>query len=217
MSNTKTYSPREEKANYLTHALGVLIVIVSAFVLIKKGVDAGNGWAVFSYALFSFGMLACMLSSTIYHYIKNPELKAFVRHFDHGSIYLLIASSYTPFTLILLRNESFWGWGLFILVWVIAFVGIGLNFKKMKRNNHIKTFSYVLMGMVVFIAAKPLIRVAIEENCVDSLYWLLAGGIFYIVGSFIYAFAKREFSHAVFHVFVLLGLVSHIVATYLIF
>lgn len=214
MSNPKSYSLREEKANYLTHAFGVIMVIVAAYLLLIRAFEAQNNWAVLSYSVFSIGMLTCMLSSTIYHYVQKPDLKAFLRHFDHGSIYLLIASSYTPFTLILLREESFWGWGLFALVWFIALVGIGFNFRKLKANDHFKTASYVLMGLVVLIAVKPLINAAVAQDCVDSLIWLAAGGAFYIIGSFIYALAKKEFSHAVFHIFVLLGLASHIVAAY---
>jgi hemolysin III len=118
--------------------------------------------------------------------------------------------------LILIRNKGYWGWGLFILVWLIAFTGIGLNFRKLRANNHLKTVSYVLMGLVAFIAIKPLIEVAVQRDCVDSLYWMLAGGLFYIVGAVFYALAKKEFIHAVFHVFVLLGLACHIISAGLI-
>lgn len=216
MENRKFYSDREEKANYLTHAFGVLMSVVAILALLHRAVVAGNGWAIVAYSIFGFGMLACMLSSTLYHFIKNPEQKAVLRHFDHGSIYILIASSYSPFTLILIRNEGFWGWGLFALVWLIALIGIGFNFRTLKANNHLKTASYVLMGLVLLIAVKPLIEVALAENCLDALVWLGAGGIFYIAGSFFYALAKHEFVHAIFHVFVLFGLASHIIAAYLI-
>lgn len=214
--NKKNYTLREEKANYLTHALGVVIAIIGTAVLIRKAAAADDVRAIVAYAIFGVGMLASMLSSTIYHYVQRPDLKAVLRHFDHGSIYLMIAASYAPFTLILMRNEGFWGWGMLALVWLIAIVGIAFNFREMKANNHIKTASYVLMGMTVFIAAKPIVTAAVEQNCVNSLYWLLAGGVFYVIGSVIYAMAKREFVHAVFHVFVLLGLVSHIISAWLI-
>jgi hemolysin III len=161
-------------------------------------------------------MLACMLSSTIYHYVQEPKLKTFLRHFDHANIYVLIAASYSPLTLILLRDESKWGWGLFIMIWFFALIGIGLNFGKIKSNSHLKTASYVLMGLTAFIAVKPLIDAALLKDCVDVLYWMGAGGVFYIAGSFFYALAKHEFVHAIFHIFVLLGLACHIVAAYLI-
>lgn len=216
MNSTKSYTKREEKANYLTHALGALIAVIATILLVDRAMDAGNVWAIVAYSIFGLGMLVCMLSSTIYHYTQNPERKRVLRHFDHGSIYLLIASSYSPFTLILIREEGYWGWGLFALVWLTALVGIGFNFRTLKANNHLKTASYVLMGMIVLIALKPMIEVAMAKDCLATLYWLGIGGVFYIAGSFIYALAKREFVHAVFHIFVLLGMVSHIIAAWLI-
>ncbi|NLZ95299.1 MAG: hemolysin III family protein [Bacteroidales bacterium] len=216
MENIKLYSEREEKANYLTHALGVLMAIVGTYILVYKASDAGNSWAIIAHSVFGFGMFICMLSSTIYHYVQEAKTKKVLRHFDHASIYLLIAASYSPFSLILLRQEGMWGWSLFILVWLIALVGIGFNFRPIKKNSHLKTASYVLMGMTALIAIKPTIRVAIENDCVTALYWLAAGGVFYIIGAVIYALAKKEFVHTVFHVFVLLGLGSHIISAYLI-
>ena len=216
MENFKFYSPREEKANYLTHAFGVLMAIVGTYLLVSKASAAGNNWAILAHSIFGFGMLVCMLSSTIYHYVQQPKTKAILRRFDHGSIYVLIAASYSPFSLILLREEGMWGWALFILIWIIALVGIGFNFRRMKKNSHLKTASYVLMGMTVLIAIKPTIRVAIENDCLPVLYWLAAGGVFYIIGSVVYALAKNEFVHTVFHLFVLLGLGSHILSAYLI-
>ena len=216
MENQKFYSPREEKANYLTHGFGVLMAIVGSYILISRASAAGNNWAILGHSIFGFGMLVCMLASTIYHYVQEPKSKALLRHFDHASIYVLIAASYSPFSLILLRQEVMWGWSLFIAVWVIAFVGIGFNFRPMKKNSHIKTASYVLMGMTILIAIKPTIRVAMENDCLPVLYWLAAGGVFYIIGSVVYAMAKKEFVHTVFHLFVLLGLLSHIISAYLI-
>lgn len=216
MQNFKFYSKREEKANYMTHAFGVLMALGATVVLLHRSVAAGNNIAIAAYSIFGFGMLACMLSSTIYHFTQEPKRKAVLRHLDHGSIYVLIASSYSPFTLILMRNEGFWGRGIFTLIWLTALVGIGFNFRTLKANNHLKTASYVLMGMIVLIAIKPLVDVALEKDCLAVLYWLGAGGIFYIAGSTFYALARHEFSHAVFHLFVLLGLACHITAAWLI-
>lgn len=216
MDPSKFYTKREETANWLTHFLGVLIGIAGTILLIKKAIEYQNNWAILAFSIFGFGILACMLASTIYHYVQTLKTKALLRHFDHGSIYVLIASSYSPFTLILLRNEGFWGWGLFILVWIIAFVGIGFNFGKLKANSHWKTASYVLMGLLIIVAIQPSIKVASATNSLNVLLWILIGGVFYIAGAVIYALAKREFSHAVFHVFVLLGLVSHIWAAWLV-
>ncbi len=216
MSNQKFYSPREERVNWLTHAFGVIMAIAAIVLLLGKSISADNGWATLAYSIFGFGMLACMLASSVYHFVQQPNRKARLRHFDHASIYLLIAASYSPFTLVLLRESQYWGWLLFGLVWAIALVGIGVSFGKLKKNSHLKTASYVIMGLVVLVAFKPLIETANQKNCIEVIYWLVAGGVFYIVGAVIYALAKREFVHAVFHVFVLLGLASHIVSAYLI-
>lgn len=216
MTSLKSYSKREEKANYLTHAFGVLMAAIATIVLLHKAIEADNGWAVVAYSIYGFGMLACMLSSTIYHYVQEPKAKTFLRHFDHGNIYVLIAASFSPLTLILLRNAGLWGWGLFAFVWLFALIGIGLNLGEIKTNSNLKTASYVLMGLSLFIAIKPLIEVALSKDCVAVLYWMGVGGLFYIIGSFFYALARHEFVHTIFHVFVLLGLACHIIAAYLI-
>lgn len=216
MSLEKFYTLREERANYLTHGLALLISITATILLLRKAIIAEDDWALFAYALFGFGMIACMGSSTVYHYVQEPVRKAKLRHFDHASIYLLIAASYSPFTLILLREEQFWGWLLFSLVWLIAIVGITLSFRPLRRNSHLKTISYVMMGLIVLVAFRPIIEVAGTNNSMEIVYWIVAGGICYITGAAIYATAKKEFAHAIFHLFVLLGLASHIYAAYLI-
>ena len=137
MSNEKFYTPREEKANYLTHAAGVVMALVATIILIYKATVADNRWAMLAYSIFGFGMVACMLSSTLYHFVKEPKRKAQYRHFDHASIYLLIAASYSPFTLILLREEQFWGW-LFRTGLEHPVVGIAISFGQLKRNSHLK-------------------------------------------------------------------------------
>lgn len=216
MTKEKFYTLREERANYLTHGFGVLMSFAAAILLIGKAVVAGNPRAVVAFALFGLGMIGCMGTSTLYHYVQEPQRKAKLRHFDHAAIYLLIAASYSPFTLILLRDEPFWSWLMFTLVWVIALTGICISFRPLKRNSHLQTTSYVVMGLIVLIAFKPLMEVAQRLDAMDTVIWLIGGGIFYIAGAVIYATARKEFVHAVFHLFVLLGLASHIYAAWLI-
>ena len=110
MKNEKFYTLREEKANWLTHGLGLLMGLAGAILLIGRAVAAGDQRAVVAYALFGVGMIGCMGASTLYHYVQEPLRKAMLRHYDHAAIYLLIAASYSPFTLILLRDEPFWSW-----------------------------------------------------------------------------------------------------------
>lgn len=216
MTKEKFYTLREEKANYLTHGFGVLMSFAAAILLIGKAVVADDSRAVVAFALFGLGMIGCMGTSTLYHYVQEPQRKAKLRHFDHAAIYLLIAASYSPFTLILLRDEPFWSWLMFTLVWVIALTGICISFRPLKRNSHLQTTSYVVMGLIVLIAFKPLMEVAQRLDAMDTVIWLIGGGIFYIAGAVIYATARKEFVHAVFHLFVLLGLASHIYAAWLI-
>lgn len=217
MTKEKFYTIREERANYLTHGFGLLMSIIATSILVNKAIIAEDIWAFSAYSLFGIGMVLCMASSTIYHFVQEPSKKQSLRHFDHAAIYLLIAASYSPFTLILLReDEPVWSWLLFSLVWMIALIGITISFRQLKRNSHLKTISYVFMGLVVLIAFKPLIEVASAKNSIEVIYWLVAGGVFYIAGALIYATAKREFVHSVFHIFVLFGLASHIYAAWLI-
>ncbi len=215
MQNTNFYTKREERANYITHAAGVAMALISTFILIRKGWVAHDSLAIVAFSIFGAGMITCMLASTIYHFVEEPVLKSQLRHFDHASIYLLIAASYSPFTFILLRDKILWSATVLILVWMIAIIGIVVSFKKLKRNSHLKTFSYVAMGFVVFIAFNPLIDSAKATDSMNVIYWLIAGGISYVIGAFIYATAKREFVHAIFHIFVLIGLACHIISAYL--
>ncbi len=212
----KFYTPREEKVNYLTHGVALLISIAATILLLRRAIIADNRWGIAAYALFGFGMISCMGSSTVYHYVQQPLLKLKLRHFDHAAIYLLIAASYSPVTLMLLREETYWGWALFAVIWMIAVAGIALSFRTLKKNSHLKTLSYVMMGLIVLMAFKPFIEVSAANDCMRVVYWIIAGGAFYITGALIYAMAKKEFIHAVFHLFVLLGLLSHIYAAWLI-
>lgn len=217
MTKEKFYTLREERANYISHGLGLLIGIVATAILVNNAFASNNIWGIIAHSIFGLGIVACMGSSTIYHFVQEPLKKAKLRHFDHASIYVLIAASYSPFTLILLKpEEPVWGWVLFSLVWIIAIIGITISFKPLKRNSNIKTTSYVFMGMVVLIAFKPLIDVAKAQNSIEVINWLIGGGIFYIIGAVIYAKAKREFIHSIFHLFVVLGLICHIYAAWLI-
>lgn len=216
MTEEKFYSEREERANWISHGIGLVMSGLATFMLLRKAVEAADGWSLIAYSLFGVGMMCCMASSTLYHYVQEPSWKARLRHFDHASIYLLIAASYSPFTLIVLREVDFWGWLLFGFVWGIALLGIIISFRPLKRNSHLKTASYVGMGLIVLVAFKPLIDVSRATDSMGVVYWLIAGGVFYIAGAFIYATARREFIHALFHLFVLLGLASHVYAAWLI-
>jgi hemolysin III len=206
------YSVREEKANTYSHAIGVVIAVIAGVLLIQKAVASHNVWAIGSEIVFSIFMATMFLSSTLYHAEKDEKIKPLRRKFDHAAIYAQIAGSYTPFTLIVLRENGAWGWTLFGVIWAAAAVGISLSFLKLKNGSKFETICYVAMGWVVVIAFKPLIDSLAATNSISVLYWLIGGGFFYTVGAVLYSFKKIQYTHAIWHLFVLGGSICHIIA-----
>jgi len=206
------YSAKEEKANTYSHAIGVVIAVIADVLLIQKAVASHNAWAIVSEIVFSIFMTIMFLSSTLYHAEKDEKIKPLRRKFDHAAIYAQIAGTYTPFTLIVLRENGAWGWSLFGVIWAAAAVGISLSFLKLKNGSKFETICYVAMGWVVVIAFKPLIDSLSAINSISSLYWLIGGGFFYTVGAVLYSFKKIQYMHAIWHLFVLGGSICHIIA-----
>ncbi|WP_085535841.1 PAQR family membrane homeostasis protein TrhA [Massilibacteroides vaginae] len=214
MTRARQYSPKEEAANALSHALGILLGIVSGYFLLKAAGDDLR--ATISVWVYLFGMLSCYILSTCYHASVAPKRKQFLQKLDHASIYLHIAGSYTPFTLITLRDEAWWGWGIFLFVWLSAIVGVILSFRKHTKHNHLETVCYVVMGCAILVALKPLLNALSAVGQTAAFYWLLGGGVSYIIGAVFYSFANMKYMHTVFHFFVLGGSVCHICAIYLV-
>ena len=206
------YSVKEEKANTYTHAIGVLFGIIAGFLLIQKAIGTGNYWAIASYSVYAVFMTLSYLTSTLYHIDKNRIRKKIRRKFDHAAIYAHIAGTYTPFTLVVLRQKDAWGWSLFAVIWMAAAAGITLSFLKLKNASKLETACYVAMGWVVVIAFKPLMDVLSANNSMPALYWLVGGGLFYTVGAVLYSFKKIQYMHAIWHLFVLGGSVCHALA-----
>lgn len=213
MRNRK-YSDREELANTWSHAVGIVLGIVAAYVLLSKALHSSDGWATGSTIIYLFGMLFSYLTSTFYHGFPEGGKKTLLRKFDHSAIYFHIAGTYTPFTLIVLRDVGAWGWSLFVLIWLAAIFGTVLSFRKLKTHSHIETVCFVTMGSAILIAIKPLMDTLNSIGRIDSLFWLIGGGISYIVGALFYSWTKREYMHTVFHLFVLGGSICHIIAIY---
>lgn len=205
----------EEVANVLTHGAGMLFGIAAIFILMVEAIRSGNPWVVGSFAVYAICMTLSYVTSTFYHASAQARRKRLLRRFDHSAIYLHIAGTYTPFTLIPLREEGWWGWGLFAIVWIAAIVGVWLSFRKMKKKDHLKTVCYLAMGWVVIIAFKPLWDVFEQSGSMASLYWLIAGGLSYTVGSLFFFFDKYRYMHPVWHLFVLGGTICHFMAIYL--
>lgn len=206
------YSAREEKANIITHAIGIPFGLIVTYILLHKAIPTHNYWLIISYLTYAIFMTSSYITSTLYHIETDEKQKVTRRKFDHAAIYLHIAGTYTPFTLVILRNEGVWGWSLFSVIWLAAIVGILLSFLNLKNSSKLETACYVAMGWVVVVAFKPLIDVLSANQAMPVFWWLVTGGLFYTVGAILYSLKKIEFIHAVWHLFVLGGSVCHFIA-----
>lgn len=217
MNKLKTYSHGEELANAISHAIGILLGVIAGYILLSKVSLRGGGfWEIGSVLVYLCGMLSCYAVSTLYHGSKEGKRKRLLQKFDHALIYVHIAGTYTPFTLITLRTEGLWGWSLFTFVWLSAIAGAIVSFKKSGKHSYVETVCYVVMGGSIFVAFKPLIDVLGRTGGLDALYWLIGGGISYIIGAAFYSLTKVKYMHTVFHLFVLGGSFCHIIAIYII-
>jgi hemolysin III len=169
-----------------------------------------DGWATFGVSLYLFGMLGSYIASTAYHALRaESKWKARLRKWDHAAIYWHIAGSYSPITLIALRDSG-WGWGLFIFVWTCAIAGTLVSFHKLKDHSNFETLCFIGMGLSVLVAFKPLL----ETASAAAVGWIIAEGVFYITGALFYSLHKRKYMHTVFHFFVLMGSLCHIIAVW---
>lgn len=197
--------PRWELANALTHGAGVVAALIGAAVLIVAASMYGGALEIVSTAVFSATMVLLYTASTLYHAAKRPEVKARLKVFDHCAIYLLIAGSYTPFTLIGLRGG--WGWSLFGVAWGLAVAGVVFKLFFTGRFPRISTAIYVGMGWMALVAINPML----ERLSGATLAWLVAGGVAYTAGTVFYH-NRRPYAHAVWHLFVLAGSICHFAA-----
>jgi hemolysin III len=197
-------TPAEEMASSLTHAFGAA---ASIFALILMVVRADGPLAVTSCVIFGSTLIILYLSSTIYHLVTGERIKEFLQLMDHSCIYLLIAGSYTPVTLLALGGG--WGWSLFGVVWGLAIAGIIFKAVTHGRNDHwISTAVYILMGWLVVIALRPLLN-SIETA---GFVMLAAGGLSYTLGVIFFVWEKMRFNHAIWHLFVMGGSACHVIA-----
>ncbi len=200
------YSPGEEIANSLTHGIGILLSIGGLGVLTAFASVFGSARHIVGVSIFGFTMVLLYTSSTLYHSIPIPRVKSILRLIDHSAIFLLIAGTYTPFTLITLQGP--WGWTLFGIVWAVAAAGIIFQTNLILRYPIISVVLYILMGWVVIVAIKPLT----ERIAPGGLALLFGGGMSYTFGVLFYAWRKLPYHHAIWHLFVLGGTVLHFFA-----
>jgi hemolysin III len=199
---------REEFASALTHGLGATAALAGGAVLITLAALYGDHWQLIASVVFGTSLLLLYVASTLYHAIQHPIVKARLKVFDHCAIYLLIAGTYTPFTLIGLRGQV--GWLLFAAIWTLALFGVVFKLFYTGRFKLLSTLIYIAMGWLVILAVKPLL--AALDNW--TFGWLLAGGIFYTLGTVFYHRPALHYSHAVWHLFVIAGSVCHYVAVF---
>lgn len=212
----KRYSNGEEWANTLSHAAGILLgVIAGYFLLVKAAGSNDSHWAVACVAVYLVGMLSSYVSSTWYHGSRPGRSKELLRKFDHGAIYLHIAGTYTPFTLLVMRHAGGWGWGIFAFVWLSTVVGFILSFTKLKEHSHLETFCYVGMGSAILVAMKPLLDCLSAMGASPAFWWLIGGGASYVLGAVCYSL-RKPYMHAVFHLFCLGGSIGHIIGIWMI-
>lgn len=205
----------EEIANVCTHGFGMCFGVTATVFLLVKAFQTGDPWVIASCLVYGVCMTLSYVTSTFYHASRQSRRKIALRRFDHSAIYLHIAGTYTPFTLVALRTEGIWGGLLFAIVWIAAILGVGLSFRKMKKKDHLKTACYLVMGWVVVIAFKPLIDVFQRTDSMEVLYWLIGGGLFYTVGTVFFYLDTYKYMHPIWHLFVLGGSVCHFISIYL--
>ncbi len=205
-SGKRAQSTGEEIANSVSHGVGLLAVVVAAPVLIGEAVQHGGAARLIGASVFASTVGLLYLASVLYHALPPNRANRIFQVLDHGAIFLLIAGTYTPFTLGVLHGA--WGWGLLGLVWSLALVGIVLQATRGVRYPRFSVGLYLAMGWVVLIAVKPLWLLMPAEG----LFWLLSGGIAYTPGVAFFAAERVRYSHFVWHLFVLAGTACHFIA-----
>lgn len=205
-TNIMGYTVGEEIANSITHGIGAGLSVAGLTLLVALAAIYGDVWRVVSFSIYGSSLVLLYLASTLYHSIQHPKVKRILRIFDHSAIYLLIAGTYTPFTLVSLRGP--WGWTLFGLVWGLALLGIAFKTVFIGRYEKLATAAYVLMGWLVVIAFKQML-VAIPPG---GIVWVVIGGVVYTLGVLFYAWEKLPYNHAIWHLFVLGGSACHFFA-----
>jgi hemolysin III len=203
MSHSRMYTVAEEVANAATHGVGLVLSLVAVPVLILTTAGRHDWLQVMGMSVFGATMIAVYTTSTLYHAVPHAEAKRRLRVADHIAIYLLIAGTYTPFTLGVLRGV--WGWSLLGVLWTLALVGVAFKLTLGMRFPRASTAFYVAMGWMCIVAIKPMMT----HIPGAGLFWLVAGGLCYTLGVPFYMMKGRRFTHAVWHVFVLGGSACH--------
>lgn len=207
-NNSRATHWREELANSLTHGFGTLIAIAGTVVLVVRAAMGGDALQIVSVSVYGATLILLYTSSTLYHAVTAAGAKRALKLLDHIAIYLLIAGTYTPFSLVGLGGV--WGWSIFGVIWALASVGAVLKVFLVGRYQGLSTAVYIGMGWIVIVAIAPLV----QSLAVPTLLWLLAGGLSYTAGTIFYLSRTLPFGHSIWHLFVLGGSVCHYVAVW---
>ena len=204
-ATVREQTPAEELANAITHGIGLALSVACLGVGVTLAALRHNTWATISVSIYGATLCLLYLSSTLYHSVRDPRAKRIWNVLDHSSIYLLIARTYTPYTLGPLRTAGAWGWSLFGVTWVLAVAGVIFQARYIHRWRILSTLTYLLMGWIVIIAIYPLWH----SIGTSGLRWVVAGGLCYTIGIAFYTARHIRFMHAVWHLFVLAGSMLH--------
>ena len=196
-------TPAEEVASSITHALGGLLAVAALTLLVVLAARDGDPRRVVSVSVYGATLVLLYVASTAYHLVRPPRAKRVMRIVDHASIYLLIAGTYTPVTLVTLGGG--WGWSLFAVTWGLAAAGVTLKLFYVDRYEGLSTALYVAMGWVVLVAFKPLLA----SLPAGGVAWLIGGGLAYTAGVTFFVWDRLPFNHAIWHLFVIAGSVCH--------
>jgi hemolysin III len=196
----------EELANTISHGIGLLFAIIATPILLIAAVRYGSAWNAVGVSVFAASMVTLYLASTLYHAITHGRAKRFFRMMDHSAIFLLIAGTYTPFTLGVLRGP--WGWTLLVLVWSLAIIGLTMKAVFRHRFAWLSVVLYLAMGWLIVIAAPEVLH----RVPLSGLVWIIAGGIAYTGGVGFYAAHRVRYAHFAWHLFVIAGTTCHFFA-----
>lgn len=196
----------DELANSITHGVGLALATVGAVSLIVLAALHGSARHIVTCSIYASTLVLMYAASTLYHSVQVPRAKHILQIIDHSAIYLLIAGTYTPFTLVQIRGG--WGWTLFGMAWGLCVLGIAWKALFIRRFAILSGIIYVLMGWMIVVATRPLL----ERVPPGAIAWLIAGGLAYTAGLFFFASKRIPHHHAIWHVFVLVGSLCHYIA-----
>jgi hemolysin III len=203
MATPHLETPAEEIASSITHAVGGLLAVAAMTLLVVTAARGGDARRVTAVSVYGATLVFMYVASTAYHLVRPPRAKRVMRILDHASIYLLIAGTYTPVTLVTMRGG--WGWSLFGIIWALAVTGVTLKLFYVDRHELLSTVLYVAMGWIVLIALRPLVATLPA----GGLAWLAAGGLAYTAGVAFFVWDHLPYNHAIWHLFVLAGSICH--------